>query len=134
MQPTAREIPAGRRYFSVDHADLDSTASFRFPDFLLAARLLDVLSAGTGGSFESAMRMRGLLIGAFWFHPQLEVEAQVPSDLSSGWEVYGQAVLDELQDADWSLRAVVDVALELKDRLVDGMAVSAAATEDATGN
>ena len=104
MKPRAthRELPVNDRIFSIQTSA--GPVAFRVPG-RRAGRPISVL-----GRDDPAML--GVIIGLAWMHTTLDLEAIPPTcraDVEE-WQAYGDAVLDELDDADWYPAEVDGVA------------------------
>lgn len=100
----ARSEPTGANYFQVDGL------WFRLPFPLRIASLLKeldapaMLRAAKGESADDTMRvwaLGGAAIGLCWYSLTEDIEASVTA--FDGLHEYGEAVLEELHDAGWTL-------------------------------
>lgn len=134
---TVRDIPATDRYFSVDLGEPLGDFDFRFPSYGKAARmvgLLQALEAGDGlGRLVGLLDVAGYAIGSCWFNRGYDLEAGgAPTDLEGeAWRVYGDAVIDELQDQGLKLPGVMQLVNALISELGDRMSETAEAQEEA---
>ncbi len=124
-RPEVREIPDSDRYFSVELGDDDY--HFRFPSYGMAARLITPLTAFEDGDgmerLVELLDLVGYTAGLCWWHRAYDLEAgPAPRSLEGEeWRLYGDAVVDELQEHGLKLPdilAMLNVILrELTERL-----------------
>ena len=104
----ARAIPDRPIYFT-ETVPCGDVLTFRRPHDFTSSRLMVLINElGTDLSPEEAAVLSGCVVGAMWFHPEYEIEAQVPqTDAVEDWQVFGSAVLVEL--AEWGFGALSHV-------------------------
>lgn len=127
MKPRTRPLtlpsPLTSRYWAVDVRDR-GTHTFRHPYYGVAGAIAQALSQlaraegadkkDKGSTHDQAIAIlpaAGMMIGACWHHPLFELETVLPlTDLSPDSLVtYGNAVCDELQEADYDLLDLVEL-------------------------
>ena len=116
MRPTdsARPVkPGSPRYATVDVED-HGPHVFRGPTYALAQALGELTSyalaqavtpEGTMSRMEEISPMMGAVVGACWWHPELDLEASKPGWGASPveWMTYGEQVADEMVEQGYTL-------------------------------
>jgi len=112
---TARAIPSTDRYFAVELPEPLGAFHFRFPSYGKAARmvgLLQELQEGEGvDRLVSVLDVAGYAVGACWWHESMDLEAG-PAPATGGgedWRVYGDTVIDELQEHGVNLPGIMEL-------------------------
>ena len=120
---TRREIPLGDRVFGV--ATSQGECVFRVPGHLARAPLSLL------GDTDPAVM--GCMIGLGWMHAEQDLEALAPGFRASReeWQAYGDAVLLELDDADWYPAEVDGLAAVLLNEWAARISVHGEAREKA---
>lgn len=101
---TVREIPRTDRYFEIDLGDVLGAFHFRFPSYGRAARMVELLqdiSEGDGlDKLVGLLDVAGYCVGVCWYNRGFALDAGAPPVVDEGgaWRVYGDAVVDELQE------------------------------------
>ncbi len=120
---TRREVPINDRVFGVKTSQ--GEALFRVPGHM-ARTPLALLGEGDPS-------LMGCMIGLAWMHAEQDLEAERPALRADGsaWQAYGDAVLLELDDADWYPAEVDGIAAILLNEWAARISVHGEAREKA---
>ena len=120
---TQRPIPTSDRMIEIETSCGD--VCFRVPGYRARAPL--------GAMSKDDPALLGCLIGLGWADRDHDLEAEQPDHRApvAAWQAYGDAVLMELDDADWIPAAVDGIAAILLAKWSERMMVHAEARERA---
>jgi hypothetical protein len=127
-----RDIPDTDRYFHVETSGSNlGTVHLRFPSYGMATRLVGLLQGLEQGDgldkLSGLLDVAGYAIGACWWHRVFDLAAgPAPRDLSGdGWQVYGDTVIDELQESGARLPDIMSLVNRLISELGERMSEAA---------
>lgn len=131
-----RVIPNTSRYFGVILGQDLGDFHFRFPSFGRAAKLVGLLQSFSKGDgldrLVELLDVAGYAVAVCWFHPTLDLEAGAPpSTDGEDWRDYGDAVIDELQEAGLTLPDLMKLVEALISALAERMGGMEEAQADA---
>ena len=118
IKSLALPVPLTDRYWQLNIEDR-GLLTFRHPYYGVASAVVQCLIAhreddaglSPQATAERMLPMCGLVIGACWQHPTLELETQLDLGKLADADLvaYGHRVCEELQDAGWSLLDLVEL-------------------------
>ena len=103
------------RYFSVERENAD-ILWLRTPNGGKLSRLVEWVGEAHTGHTSASISTSAAAIGLFWSDRGSDLEAKPPSakdhrgaDGMESWDEYSDAVIDELEDAGFSTRQILDI-------------------------
>jgi hypothetical protein len=112
-------VPESSRYFSIDLGD-KGAHHLRFPMLDTASRLQAWLMERQVPDSAGGALYSGAVIGAFWWHRAKRLEAALPLRADhDAIDAYAAAVLDELQDDDYTAAEIKALGTACDEALAD---------------
>ena len=116
-QPLARPDPDNQRYTMVDLGERGEH-HMRFPMFDHANRIQRWIIERQDPESGGGPLYSGMLLGAFWWHRGMALEAKLPQRADyDAMDVYAAAVLDELQDAGYAMSDIQTLGTHCDDAM-----------------
>lgn len=131
-----RNIPTTPRYFAV--ATSCGRFDLRLPSYQRAAGLLKLLQGGGGvdgiDSMIAMLDVVGYAVGLCWCHVDYDLQTgEAPDTKGDAWRVYGESVIDEIQEYGLTLGDVLIILRALIEQVQAMMATAGEARAEGNG-